>query len=255
MCGGVGSMRRVLIALVVLAFAREARADEPSKPQSGATSGPEAAGGETASPAPAPGATKPAESQGVFLHVYSKTTVTVERDDTGEVVCTSPCDKAVPGDASYHIGGHRPSPSFTLAAPQDGKANLHVKPGSKAGFWTGVGGITLGTLLVGGGVGTLIYGLNNKETANFELEETDNSYTNVMALGTALIIGGAFVGLGGGVILANNISPEVWGNVHKSTGSTRDASPRAQPSLRATAQPGPQALPRPTYVSLFSGTF
>lgn len=246
-------MRRVLIALVVLAMAREARADEPSSPQKGATPVPEAA---AAPSAPADGTPKPAEAGGVFLHVASKEVVTIEKDETGEVVCTSPCDKTVPGDARYHVGGHRPSPSFVLAPGANGKADLHVKPGSKAGFWTGVGGLALGTVLIGTGVGVLIYGVNNRAPVpGGDGENTDNSFTDVMGLGTVMVIAGVAIGLGGGAFLASNASTSIWGNVQKSAGSTRDAQPRTLPSTRTVGFTGPLVLPRSTYVSIFSGTF
>jgi hypothetical protein len=249
-------MRRVLIALVVLAMAREARADEPSSPQKGATPVPEAAAAPSATPTTdAQSTPKPSEGGGVFLHIASKETVTIEKDDTGEVVCSSPCDKSVPADTRYHIGGHRPSPSFVLAPASNGKADLHVKPGSRAGFWTGVGGVALGTALIGTGVAVLIVGVNNRNpVGGADTETTDNSFTDTMSIGTVMILGGVAIGLGGGAFLAANASTSIWGNVQKSAGSTRDAQPRTLPNARAVGL-GPQALPRPTYVSIFSGTF
>lgn len=246
MYGGVGIMHRVLVALVVLVAAREARADEPAT-----TPAPPAASVET----PAPAAAKPAEASAVMLHVASKETVTIQKDDTGEVVCTSPCDKPVPADARYRIGGHRPSPSFVLAPGANGKADLHVNAGSKAGFWTGVGGVTLGTLALGAGIGVLVYGVNNRNhIGGADSETTDTSFTDTMTVGTVIIVAGVTLALTGGAFMVANASTELWGNVRKSGGSTRDAQPRTLPQ-RPTSTVAVGALPRPTFVPIFSGTF
>jgi hypothetical protein len=184
-----------------------------------------------------------------MLHVASKETVTIERDDTGEVVCTSPCDTKVPASTKYHVGGHRPGPSFTLAGA-NGRADIHVKAGSKAEFWTGIGGVAVGGLLVAGGAGTLIYGMANRDpVGGADSETADHSYTDVMIAGTVMVLAGIFVGLGGGAFAMTNASTEVWGNVQKHAGTTQDAQPSKPPSARAVA------LPRPTFVSIFSGTF
>jgi hypothetical protein len=251
-------MRRALLALLILAVPREAKADEPSAPPPAAAAvRQDAASAPPRSPAPKSPESEPSAKQGeVFLHVTSSALVTVEREDTGEIVCTSPCDKTVPADVTYRVGGHRPSPSFALKRPENGRVDLHVKPGSKAGFWTGVGGVALGTALLGGGIATLIYGVANRNAVPGPDSETiDNSYTDVMTLGTVLILGGIFIGAGGGAFVASNASTSVSGDVRMTesprvTGSRAgDAVPRSQPA------PPFAALPRPTYVSIFSATF
>src|SRR4051794_36298454 len=84
-----------LTLFIMLVSAKEAWADDTTDPaKAPATQVVDPQASPTASTTEAP----------VFLHVTSPETVTIQRDDTNEVVCTSPCDKDVPKDGKYHVG-------------------------------------------------------------------------------------------------------------------------------------------------------
>jgi hypothetical protein len=239
----VSRLATITFALLTVT-SRQALADDTATPAAPATENAAA----TAKPAesPTPEAERKDEPAAVFLHVASPATVRIERDDTGEVVCTSPCDKNVPATAHYHIGGHRPSPSFVLVPPSSGRADVRVKPGSKTTFWTGVGALGLSGLLIGGGVGTLVYGYSERAPVQGgDGTETDNTYTDFMIVGTSLLIVGVVAGIWGGATVIANASTSVRGNLN--TGARVDTPARPQQSAGG--------LPRSTFVSILGGTF
>jgi hypothetical protein len=234
-----------LAALVFLA-PRIGRADDTS-PTKASPSAPEATSATTErTEAPAAEATA---ANGVVLHVTSPETVSVENSDTGSVVCTSPCDKTVSSSARYRIGGGRPSPDFVLTS-SNGRADVKVKPASPAKFWTGVGALALGGLLIAGGVGVLVYGVENRPAvAGGDGTETDNTFTDTMSVGTSLAILGTVSALLGGAIVLSNASTKVRGDLN-----TARLSPQVAPSARAASATA-VVLPKITSAPLFTGTF
>src|SRR5688572_4284023 len=108
---GIHTLVRIGVSamVIVTVASRDARAEDttqtPSKAASKDAAAPTAAATGVAQSSKTQTEEAPAPS--VFLHVRSSKTVTVEREDTGAVVCMSPCDKDVPGGpVRYHIGGH-----------------------------------------------------------------------------------------------------------------------------------------------------
>jgi hypothetical protein len=193
--------------------------------------------------APAPAKAESPKNE-VVLHVASPDAVSVANSETGEVVCTSPCDKPVPSSGRYKIVGARPSPDFTLTRTS-GKADVKVKPGSKRDFWLGVGGLGLGGALIGTGVTLLIYGVETREPVpGGDGETTDNTFTDLMALGTTLTIAGTVAALWGGATVLANAQTKVRGDLN----TARIDVPR---SSNNTAR----SLPKATSIPLFVGTF
>jgi hypothetical protein len=182
--------------------------------------------------------------------------VRVENSATGEVVCTSPCDKNVPATIRYRIGGggfSRPSSEFVLAS-QDGKADLRVKPARRTAFWTGIGALGLGGVLIAGGVAILAYGVGNRpQVVGGDGETTNNTFTNTMALGTGITILGTVAGLWGAATAIGNASTHVDGDVSSATSVPSHAS--APSGTRALAQQSLVSLPRSNFVPLLAGTF
>jgi hypothetical protein len=175
--------------------------------------------------------------------VASPDAVSVANSETGEVVCTSPCDKPVPSTARYRIVGARPSPDFTLTRTT-GKADVKVKPGSKRDFWLGVGGLSLGGALIGTGVTILIYGVETRDPVpGSDGETTNNTFTDLRALGTTLTIAGTVAALWGGAAVLSNAQTKVRGDLN----TARIDVPRSNNNARA--------LPKATNIPLFVGTF
>jgi hypothetical protein len=201
---------------------------------------------------------EPQQDGTVFLHVASPETVTVTRNDTGEVVCTSPCDKTVPGDVPYRITGSRPSPAFVLAA-SNGRANVKVKPGSNGEFWVGVGALGLSAGLIAGGVITLVHGVVTRAPVpGQDGVDTDNTYTNLMGLGAGLCILGTVAGLWGVATIVSNSSTKVRGNITAATAaqSTSGSSGATRAAAWARTQPIAASTPGPTFlVPILRGTF
>jgi hypothetical protein len=162
----------------------------------------------------------------VMLHVKSPDgAVTIEREDTGEVVCTSPCDKAVPATVRYRIGGYRPSDAFTLDA-HGGEAKLEVDAATKSGFWSGALVLGAGASLALGGIVAFALGYASQDTVpGVDGTVTDTTYSDTMILGTTLVVAGVASGIWGGARLASNLQTRVIGNIVK------------DPPARGTAQP------------------
>lgn len=234
---------RVLTLTFVLAGLLMART---SKADDGADKKPEATPATEAAPAAAP------TSQSVYLHVAAPKAVTVERQDTGEVVCSAPCDtKVTGGNVRYKVGA-KGSPSFVLTPNQDNRADVRVKPANTTMFWVGVGTASAGALLLGGGIATLIYGVSNRPAVpGADSETTDNTFTDTMSIGTGLSIAGVVAGIYGVVTILANNHTKVRGDV-----TTAD-SQKAVPSTKvaSTSSASPISLPRTTYVPLVGGTF
>lgn len=186
----------------------------------------------------------------VTLHVSSPRVVTVEREDTGEVVCSSPCDRPVPAAARYRIGGARPSRPFTLDA-RGGAAKLTVAPASNREFWGGVAGLGVGGALLAGGVVALAVGYANQGTVpDAGGTITDTTYTDTMTLGAVLIVAGAAAGLWGGATALSNLRTTVQGGV------LGDPPARGGARPARTAGVGPSWSPQRTFfVPILQGAF
>ena len=262
-----------LTALLVSVSAAEARADDSAqaaKPAAAAPSAKPADATPSAKTADATASAKAADAKdakaadtadgkdtpSVLLHVTSPTPVRIENSDTGEVVCTSPCDKNVPAALRYRVGAGgfgRASSEFVLTG-QDGKADLKVKPARRSQFWTGVTALGVGGALIAGGVTVLAIGVGNRAHIDgADGETTDNSFTDMMAIGTGLTILGTSPAFGAG---------------HRSSRTRARASTATWPS-RARIAPAPtlpaararlpsvdfEWAPRPTFVPILRGTF
>jgi hypothetical protein len=162
----------------------------------------------------------------VMLHVKSRdVAVPIEREDTGEVVCTSPCDKPVPATVRYRIGGYRPSDAFTLDA-HGGEAALEVEAATKRGFLSGSLVLGAGASLALGGIVTLALGYASQDPVpGVDGTVTDTTYSDTMIVGTTLVVAGVASGIWGGATLASNLQTRVTGNIVKA------------PPARGTAQP------------------
>jgi hypothetical protein len=247
------------VALALLTFSSSAFADEtPSK--SAAQPPADANKSEAKSPEAkgdaAPATTQPATPAAtpeptIMLHVKSETPVTIEREDTHEVVCTSPCNKEVPATARYRVGGSRPSSGFTLDA-RSGSAKLAVDPASSGEFWAGVAGLGVGTGLIGAGVITLALGFaNSNDVPGADGATTDTSYTDMMFVGTALVVTGVAAGIWGGATALANYRTTVKGSIMKdppARGSNPSTTNRASTDFKSMTGPA-------FYVPIFGGAF
>lgn len=186
-------------------------------------------------------------SSSVVLHIASSQPVGLAREDNGEVVCQSPCDKPVPGDVKYTVVGGRPSSSFTLVG-DDGHAALSVHKASSGKFWAGVGVAGLGAGLIGAGIGVLVYGVNHKTPiAGNDGTDTDTAYTDRMSLGAGLCVAGVVAAVVGTYYIINNASTKVRGDV-------REAKSTQFPPQRSSA--AALVSPVPVYTApIFGGTF
>jgi hypothetical protein len=237
----------IQISLVLVTMlSREAWADDSAKP----ADKPVAA--DTKSDAPKKDGAEASGEQdpnSVFLHVATSAPVTIVRDDTGETVCASPCDKNVPANGRYRIDGARPSPAFSLAPGAEGRANVKVAPGSKGEFWLGIGIMGLGAGLLTGGIATLLYWTANKPAVpGGDGVDTDNRYDYAMMAGTGLVLLGTIAEIYGGATVITNLRTKVKGNVQQAKAS--DLPVRQSPSNVAAG-----SLPRPSSVPIFGGTF
>lgn len=186
----------------------------------------------------------------VMLHVSSPSIVAVEREETGELVCTSPCDRPVPATGRYRIGGRRPSKPFTLAA-RDGAAKLTVDPASNRNFWGGIAGLGVGGALVAGGVVALALGYaDQRAVPDAGGTVTDTTYTDTMTLGTVLVIAGATAGIWGGATALANVRTTVDGSIVK------DPPARGGVQPVRTAGDGPAwSAGRTFFVPIIQGAF
>lgn len=190
----------------------------------------------------------PAEEPTVMLHVDSPEVVAIERDDTNELVCTSPCDVKVPATARYRVGGSRVSAPFVLDARKK-DATITVAPASKRGMTIGIVALSAGgALAIAGGI-TLGVGRASSEGIPADGIETSRSYTDSIILGTTLLVTGVAAGIFGGATLLANTKPTVKGDVVKEPPARGDAP---SPSRRAAAD---AASPPIFIVPIVGGTF
>jgi hypothetical protein len=190
-----------VIAALILS-AGPAAADEPAAPP--------------AAPA-APAATAPSDGKSVLLHVKSPSDATVKNADTGEVVCTAPCDQKVPEAGRFQIVSGRPTQVFALS-PEGDKATLSVRPASNTKFWLGVGATGLGTGLAAAGAAVLVYAVGHKTPiAGGDGTDTSTAYTDRMSLGAGLAIAGVVAGVIGVATIISNARSKVRGDVRSAS--------------------------------------
>lgn len=138
---------------------------------------------------------------GVRIHIksdepaglYEETSVP-SADNIGKKICTSPCDKEVPGGGgkSYVIASEDfpTSPSFQIKQKY-GDVTIDVSPGSDGVRTAGWVFTTIGVVGVAVGVITLLVGVNEEDDiATEEVEDNSNK----------LIAGGAILGIGAGTL-------------------------------------------------------
>jgi F0F1-type ATP synthase membrane subunit c/vacuolar-type H+-ATPase subunit K len=197
------------------------------------------------------GASADTTEPSVRLHVKADTSVAIERVDTGEFVCMSPCDREVPSTALYRIGGRRPSESFILDG-HGGTAKITVDPATSRGYWTGALTLAGAGALVGSGALALAIGYATQSPVpGADGALTDTSYSDTMIVGTVLLVAGLAAGIYGGATLASNLKSRVTGNVMKdppARGST-------QPLRTAAAGPAWPGAGPTFYVPILGGTF
>lgn len=221
--------------------------DEPATSQGPATS--DASAEPAKSQAPATSEDRPARDADdltVKLHVESPSVVAIERVDTGELVCTSPCDVSVSAAVAYRVAGSRPSKAFYLDASRKTDLTVTVRPASKRGSvigWTLLGG---GIAALGAGVATLAVGQADRGPMPDD-GVTHNGFTDAMIIGTALTLAGTALGIAGGSIVLGNRETKVRGNVAPARPS-KGLAP--QPTIKAAAPSAP-AL----FVPILGGTF
>lgn len=101
----------------------------------------------------------PRSGPSVVVHVDSPQAATLVRlDDDNRIVdhCASPCDVALPLDATYRIDGPaiRSSWPFRLASPPDRRVTVTVAPEQRSSYATAkvVGGVGVGAMGLGLGL-------------------------------------------------------------------------------------------------------
>lgn len=191
--------------------------------------------------------TEQPHSSSVVLHIASSQPVGLAREDNGEVVCQSPCDKPVPGDVKYTVVGGRPSDAFMIVG-DDGHAAVSVRKGSNAKFWTGVAVDVVGAGILATGIGVLVYGVTHKDAiAGNDGTDTDTAYTDRMSLGAGLCVAGVVAAVMGTYYIINNVSTKVRGDV-------REAKSTQYPPQRSSS--AALVSPVPVYTTpIFGGTF
>ena len=222
----------------------EAPKNEEAKPEE-----PKPVEAEPAPPPPPQAAAEPARvsEPKVYLHVESPTPVTIETN-SGEAVCTSPCDQLVPAASLYRVGGQRPSKPFVLEG-KNGHAKISVDPATNRDFYTGVGVLGGGgALAIAGGIVTAVaYGMRSDAVPGIDGTQTDTSYTDGMTVGVTMMVAGIAAGIWGGATMLSNRETTVSGHVQKPP-PARGKAPNA-----ITKAAG---LSAPTFfVPVFGGTF
>lgn len=141
---------------------------------------------------------------GVKIHIqsdepaglYEETSVP-SADNIGKKICTSPCDKEVPGGGgkSYVIASEDfpTSPSFRINQKY-GAVTIDVSPGSDGARTGGWVFTTIGVVGVAVGVITLLVAANEED--DFATEEVEDNSTKLIAGGAMLGIGAGCLGIG-----------------------------------------------------------
>jgi hypothetical protein len=204
-----------------------------------------------AAPAPAPAASTDGT---VIVHINSPTPVTLQKRSAPsaawETVCTSPCDQRASVSDQYRVvgeGGATPSKHFHLDSAK-GTATLDVTPGDPKKKTTGLIVVGVAGVLTTAGIITIIAG--SKPSNAFRADGTTGlSNTNVLFIGTALIVAGAATGIYGAAMIINNGKSDVEGDVSR-TGPARGNIDVPTKTAQIPAQSVPQFV-----FPVFSGTF
>ncbi len=173
--------------------------------------------------------TTPAATDGmVILHVNSPTPVEIERRQ-GEVgawqhVCTSPCDVSVPLFDQYRIAEGADiteSKSFMIDAANKDRVTIVVDPGMKTKSKVGTYIFIAGAATIVTGVIVVIAGTAGSNQFGND-GTTNNSFTNVAFVGSALIIAGIGAAIVGGAWHINNKHSDVGGDTAKPPAATNE---------------------------------
>jgi len=150
---------------------------------------------------------EPSPGRGVVVHLDSPQSVDLERA-TGDkrnpfyVVCTSPCDEALPADGEYRISGDSVRFSRRFVLPDGASRDvIAVRPASSAAFQIGIALISLGGLSLG--IGLLV------TVANGLADDPDGGSSNGQSVGLAVAAGGLAAAIGGIVVAVVNRKTQV----------------------------------------------
>ncbi|HEY1957654.1 MAG TPA: hypothetical protein VGH28_18670 [Polyangiaceae bacterium] len=189
----------------------------------------------------------------IQVHVDSSLSVTVQQHVNGDWIdrCDSPCDRELPADGEYRIGGDGVRPSRTFALEHDTRhVDLAVHAGTAAqrsggialAVLGGVASVTGAFLLV---IGSVEYSIPNSYVFAF-------AGTNVGPDRDLMTAGG--ITLGAGALAATaKTTVEQQAKPMTAALADADAAPRA-PTWREPAA-GPREIGRPMLVPLFAGRF
>jgi hypothetical protein len=145
---------------------------------------------------------EPESRHGVVVHIDSPEPVELRRL-TGDkrnpfyVVCTSPCDEAIPTDAEYRISGDSVRSSRRFVLPEHALRDvIVVKPASSMVFQVGIVLISVGTL--SSAIGLLV------TLASAFAENPDGASSDGRTVGLALVGGGLAAAISGIVVAVVN---------------------------------------------------
>jgi hypothetical protein len=173
-------------------------------------------------PAPAPLSTAvpppaPVQLATALVHIESESPVTLE---TGEgkswsLVCSAPCDRALPLGPSYRITGPgiRNSGPFSLAARPGGSVVLQVDTASKGGFVGGIVLVSTGAVAVVTGLVLVLVGAIASDTHSSCTSDCTPSAalaSSFTEAGLITLISGGIATAGGIALLATNGSTRVY---------------------------------------------
>jgi hypothetical protein len=220
----------------------------------------------TPAPEPAAAPAAPAVPTGsVIVHINSEKKVTLEKRSSAtspwEHVCNSPCDVATSTSDQYQILGEELNASapFILDASGGDKVTLDVTPGyhnkGARGGWILAGG----AVLVIGGVVTILAGSKSAYVGGADATVTNNTNTDFISVGSAVILVGVIAGITGASFMYDNAHTKVNGPIGQ-VPDKADGNVKAQVQVTAERGPtwrqdtGPQLAPS-HFVSIFHGTF
>jgi hypothetical protein len=219
-------------------------------------------------PADSTAATKPAVAPPpgggkVTVHVHSSKAVSLERrapgQSTWEFVCASPCDQAISTNDEYHIVGTglNESRPFMLDTSAGDKITLDVSPGTHGKYTTGTWLLVGGSALIVGGVIVLLAGSSSNAVPGNDGVTTSDKNTNWIFVGTAAILGGVLLGIGGGSMMINNAHSRVDAAEPKDKKDEQPAKAESTASRLPTwhEEKGPVLAPTTNIVPIIHATF
>jgi hypothetical protein len=203
-------------------------------------------------PTPAPAATPraaPSPADRVFVHMTGSPDATLEKGNGREWgrVCASPCDKWLPTDGGYRVGGAgiRNSAMFALVGTNGGRVDLDVDPASKSAFVGGIvatsvgyGVLPLGLLLV------VVGAVANSVDCAFDDGAAGSNQSCSSSSGNGLLVAGGVTLLVGAVVGTIGVV-ELASNVHSSVAQSSSTNDRAAPSPVSVRLPAWRETPAP----------